>query len=432
MEKSIAFLIRSFAETNPDAAARAMESLEISESAAVVAQLPVEVTGPILERLGSHCAAQLFTTLGPETTQNLINRMTPKQAAVVLQHLDLELRDRLLSGGDSERIQLVREALKYPPDTAGGMMQFPVTSLPLDLTVQETIGQIRRAPRESLHYLYVTQRDGRLVGVLNMRDLLVASPLEPLERLVRRNLVTVRATMDREEVANLMRSRGFVALPVVDDDDRLLGVVRHEQVLETVEKEAFEDLQKMVGGGGDDSATTSLLTIVKHRLPWLFVNLVTAFMASTVLGMFESILLQVAALKMLLPIVAGPGGNSGAQTLAVVIRGLALKEITPANRRRVILKEATAGLVNGVSMAIVTSVVVYLWSHSAGLSLVIALALIVNTVVAGFAGAMIPLALKALGSDPAQSSSIFLSTVTDIVGFASFLGFAVLFSSWLL
>lgn len=432
MEKSVAHLIRSFAETNPDAAAHAIETLDVPESAAIIAELDSEVMGPVLERLNAHRAAAVFAHLGAEATQGLIERMTPRQAAVVLQHLDAELREQLLTGAESERIRLVRSALHYPPDTAGGMMEFPVTSLPVDLSVQETIGQIRKAPRETLHYLYVTQRDGRLIGVLSMRDLLLALPQEPLDRLVRRNLTTVRATMDREEVAELMRSRGFVALPVVDDEDRLLGVVRHEQVLDTVQKEAFEDLQKMVGAGGNESATTSLATVVKSRLPWLFVNLVTAFVASAVIGMFEGILLKVAALKVLLPIVSGPGGNSGAQTLAVVIRGLALKEIVPGNVRALLLKESLAGFLNGVALALVTGLAVLLWSHSLGLATVIALALIVNTTVAGFAGATIPLILRAIGSDPAQSSSIFLSTVTDIVGFAAFLGIAQLLSSWLL
>jgi magnesium transporter len=311
-------------------------------------------------------------------------------------------------------------------------MEFPVTSLPIDLTVQETIGRIRQAPRETLHYLYVTQRDGRLIGVLSMRDLLLALPQQPLEAIVRRNVATVRATMDREEVAELMRSRGFVALPVVDDEDRLLGVVRHEQVLDTVQQEAFEDLQKMVGASGSETVSTSLAATVKSRLPWLLVNLVTAFMASAVIGVFEGILVKVAALKILLPIVSGPGGNSGAQTLAVVIRGLALKEISPGNVRSLLLKESLAGLLNGVALALVTSLAVLVWSHSLGLCAVIGLALIVNTTVAGLAGAAIPLILRALGSDPAQSSSIFLSTVTDIVGFAAFLGIASLLSRWLL
>lgn len=432
MEKSVAYLIRTFAQTHPDAAAHAIEELDVPESAAIIAELDSAVMGPVLERLAAHRAAAVFAHLGPEATQGLIHRMTPRQAAVVLQHLDAELREHLLTGIDSEQIQLVRSALRYPPDTAGGLMEFPVTSLPIDLTVQETIGRIRQAPRETLHYLYVTQRDGRLIGVLSMRDLLLALPQQPLEAIVRRNVATVRATMDREEVAELMRSRGFVALPVVDDEDRLLGVVRHEQVLDTVQQEAFEDLQKMVGASGSETVSTSLAATVKSRLPWLLVNLVTAFMASAVIGVFEGILVKVAALKILLPIVSGPGGNSGAQTLAVVIRGLALKEISPGNVRSLLLKESLAGLLNGVALALVTSLAVLVWSHSLGLCAVIGLALIVNTTVAGLAGAAIPLILRALGSDPAQSSSIFLSTVTDIVGFAAFLGIASLFSRWLL
>jgi magnesium transporter len=431
MDNSSLFLIRSFAESNPEAAARALESLEVDEAAAVIAELPAAVAGVLLERLAPHAAGAIVGKLEPQTTRELLEHLTPRQAATVLQLLEPELREQLLSHGASETTEKLRRVLKYAPQTAGGIMDFPVTSLPVDLTVQEAIAQIRKAPRESIYYLYVTQRDGRLVGVVNTRDLLLAAPDVTLSSLVRTELTSVQATMDREDVATLMRQKGYLALPVVDDDQHLLGVVRHEQVLETVQQEAFEDLQKMVGAGGDESAMSPVGTVVKRRLPWLLVNLVTAFVASAVVGLFEGLIAQVAALAVLLPIVSGQGGNSGAQTLAVVIRGLALKEILPGRIWPLLRKELLAGFLNGILIAICTSAAVWLWSGNVGLALVIGLAMIVNMTSAGLAGAAIPLALRALGRDPAQSSSIFLTTVTDVVGFASFLGFAAMFLSWL-
>ena len=243
--------------------------------------------------------------------------------------------------------------------------------------------------------------------------------------------------MDSEEVVQLMRERGFLALPVVDFEDRLIGVVRHTEALEASHEAAFEDLQKIVGAGADERALSPVRMVVKSRLPWLLVNLLTAFMAAAVIGMFEGIIAKVAALAVLLPVVAGQGGNTGSQSLAIVMRGLALREIIPGVKKRVIVKELTGGVINGVAVAIVTAVAVFGWRAFAGdsiqagggLSLVIGLAMIVNMAAAALSGAAIPLILRALGRDPAQSASIFLTTVTDIVGFASFLGFATMFMS---
>jgi len=199
-----------------------------------------------------------------------------------------------------------------------------VVSFPLDLTVQQAAAAIRRAPREALHYLYVTRRDGELVGVLTMRDLLLAKPQQPIEPLVRRPIVSVPATMERDEVVDLMTERRFLALPVVDSENKLVGVVKHDTAMEAQQLEAFEDLQKMTGAGGDEQALSPVTTVVKRRLPWLMVNLVTAFMAAAVVGLFENVIAQVTALAVLLPVVAGQGGNTGSQSLAVVMRGLAL------------------------------------------------------------------------------------------------------------
>jgi magnesium transporter len=317
--------------------------------------------------------------------------------------------------------------MTYPPDTAGGMMEPRVTAIPVDLTVKAAITYLRKAPRQTLHYLYVTDSDGKLAGVLNMRELMLASPQDRIESLTHREILTVPETMTREEVVTLMRRHRFLALPVVDGEGRLVGIIKHDEALRASQLEAFEDLQKMVGAGGDERALSPVSTVVKRRLPWLYVNLLTAFLAAAVVGLFEGTIQKVTALAVLLPIVSGQGGNTGAQALAVVMRGLALREILAGMKRRVIVKEVIAGVLNGVAIAVVTGAAVWIWSRNYGLALVIFLAMIVNMAAAGLSGAAIPLILKALNKDPAQSSSIFLTTVTDCVGFASFLGFAVIF-----
>jgi magnesium transporter len=297
----------------------------------------------------------------------------------------------------------------------------------MELTVEAATAYLRKAPRQSLFYLYVTDGDGKLVGVLNMRELMLAPPHDRIDSLVHRQILSVPETMTRAEVVTLMRRHRFLALPVVDSDGRLMGVIKHDEALRAGQLEAFEDFQKMVGAGGDERALSPISTVVKRRLPWLYVNLLTAFLAAAVVGMFEGTIQKVTALAVLLPIVSGQGGNTGAQALAVVMRGLALREIISGVAKRVIVKEVLAGLFNGIAIAIGTAGAVWTWSRNYGLALVILLSMIVNMVAAGLSGAVIPLILKSLNRDPAQSSSIFLTTVTDCVGFASFLGFAVIF-----
>jgi magnesium transporter len=329
----------------------------------------------------------------------------------------------------------LRSLAKYPGDTAGAMMEPRVASLSSDLTVQQATAAIRKTPREALHYLYVTDRDGGLAGVINMRDLLLANPRDPIGPLIKTSLLTVPDTMPSKDVVLKMRENRFLALPVIDFEGRLVGVVKQADALRAGQDIAFDDMQKIVGAGADERALSPVRLVVKSRLPWLYVNLLTAFMAAAVIGAFEGIIAQVAALAVLLPVVAGQGGNTGSQSLAVVMRGLALREIVPGQKRQLIQKELISGVINGVAVAIVTSLAVFAWRLLAGdtmtagigLALVIGMAMIVNMAAAAVSGAIIPLLLQACGRDPAQSAAIFLTTVTDIVGFAAFLGFASLF-----
>lgn len=425
--KPLESLLHSFVELHPEDAARAFESLDTGEAVRLIGTLPEDVAGRLAERLAPSVAAPVIERLEPDHALRLLSELAPRPASAIVHHLHDDMREQMLQKLPPETARQLRELHAYPAETAGAMMEPRVVSFPIDLTVEQAISAIRKARRDALHYLYVTKRDGSLAGVINMRDLLLAEPQTKIEPLVRREVLSIPETMPSEEVVALMRGRRFLALPVVDIDGRLLGVVKHNEALETGQMEAFEDLQKMVGVGGDERALSPVATVVKRRLPWLIVNLVTAFMAAAVVGVFEETIAKVAALAVLLPIVSGQGGNSGAQSLAIVMRGLALREILSGTRRRVVIKEVTAGLVNGIAVAAVTGLAIYCWKWNIGLAMVIFLAMIVNMVAASLAGAVIPMVLKALGRDPAQSASIFLTTVTDIVGFASFLGLAVLF-----
>jgi magnesium transporter len=429
--KPVDALIRAFVELHPEDAARAVESLPPADAARVIKNMPTRTATGLLERLQPHLAAHLLEQTTDERCRDLLTETDAHTASAILHHLDEVRREQVLGGLPEDTARSLRELAEYPAETAGGMMESKVVALSIDLTVQLAIAAIRKAPREALYYLYVTHRDGRLAGVLSMRDLLLASPRDPIEPLVRQSVLSVPPTMVREEVVDLMSEHGFLALPVVDPAGKLLGVVKYDEALQAATLEAFEDLQKIVGAGGDERALSPIATVVARRLPWLFVNLVTAFMAAAVVGVFEGIIAQVSALAVLLPVVSGQGGNSGSQSLAIVIRGLALREIVPGTAGRVLRKELFAAAINGTAVAVVTAAAVYLWSASVGLAMVIGLAMVVNMTAASVSGTIIPLMLRRLGRDPAQSAAIFLTTVTDIVGFASFLGFARVFMSWL-
>ena len=420
-------MFRSFAGQHPGDAARAIETLPAPEAARILSELSTKSAGAVLERVAAAPAAAILASVGPELTRDFLALLKPRQAAAILHNLEDAAREAAIAGVPAAEARRIRSLLQYPPDTAGGMMEPQITTISEDLTASQAVATLRRAKRHTLYYLYVTDRDGRLAGVLNMRELLLAAPRDPIAPLVHREVVTVPATMTREEVTELVRQRRFVALPVVDSDGFLLGVVKPDEILEALQEEAFGDLQKMVGAGEDERALSPVSMVVRKRLPWLYVNLLTAFLAAAVVGLFEATIQQVTALAVLLPVVAGQGGNTGAQALAVVMRGLALRELVPGTTRSLLVKEVLGALLNGIGVAVATGAAVYLWDGRLGLVLIISLAMIVNMTAAGLAGAVIPLALRAAGRDPAQSASIFLTTVTDVVGFAAFLGFAVLF-----
>lgn len=432
MKRPLESLVRSFVDLHPEDAARALEALEPTDRVRVFSILPSRIALTLVERISPHVVAPMLLALNKEQQQELLTTLPPRVASGILHHIQDTERDQLLEDLGEPTARSLRELARYPADTAGGIMEPKVVSLSSDFTVQQAISAIRKAPRDALHYLYVTKRDGALLGVINMRDLLLAAPRDPIKPLINTNVLSVHDTMNSDEVVEMMREKRFLALPVIDFEGRLVGVVKHSEALQAGKESAFEDLQRIVGAGADERALSPVPFVVRSRLPWLYVNLVTAFMAAAVVGIFEGTIAKVAALAVLLPVVAGQGGNTGSQSLAVVMRGLALREVIPGVKRRLIVKELIAGLINGIAVAVVTSIAVLGWrlssgdsmTVSSGLALVIGLAMIVNMAAAAGAGAVIPLILQVLGRDPAQSAAIFLTTVTDIVGFAAFLGFA--------
>jgi magnesium transporter len=299
------------------------------------------------------------------------------------------------------------------------------------MTISAALDVLRRSGTRRARSLYVVDRDNKLVGKVDMqsmamakRDQRLGDMLEPLEG-------TVLATAPRSEVVEQLERYRVDSLPVVDVEGRLMGVVRYNRLFDAIESVATADMQRMVGASADERALSSPMFSVKRRLPWLHINLLTAFLAAAVVGVFESLIAQFTALAVLLPVVAGQSGNAGSQALAVTMRGLALREIGTREWRRVLVKEVTVGLVDGAALAVTCGLSVFLWSQSIGLAVVIAVAMVLSMVCAGISGALVPIVLTRVGQDPATASSIILTTVTDVSGFVSFLGTATILSAWI-
>lgn len=311
-------------------------------------------------------------------------------------------------------------------------MQPRAPSLPARLTVKQALGRLRRfKPRETA-VLVVTDDSGKLLGLVDLVDVVQAAPGTLLESLLPAAApIRVNATTPRDEIINLFTRNRLQLLPVVDFEDHLLGVIRQSSVITATQEEAATDMQAMVGVSRDERALSSPLSAMRKRLPWLNINLLTAFLAAAVVGLFENTIAQFTALAVLLPVVAGQSGNTGAQALAVIMRGLALREIQVRQWQRVLVKEVLAGALNGIAIAVVTGFGVLVWSKSVGLAAVIGVSMVISMALAGLSGAAIPLVLTRIGQDPAQSASIILTTVTDVVGFFSFLGLATVFSALL-
>jgi magnesium transporter len=426
-------LVQRFFEHDPVAAVQSLETMKESDAMKVLRALPAPLAVQAFRLLSAGHAAQLLKDAPPDIFREILDKLEPRQGAALFLNFSHEDREKFLEHMPEKTRANVAELLRYPENSAGRIMSTDFLTLHTSVRVKDAIRRIRTLARRNApaSYVYVVDSEDHLVGVINMRDMLIASSTQTLESVMRTDIVSVNSFLDREEVANLLSSLRYFAAPVVDGENRMLGVVKADELISDVQDEATEDIQKMFGAGGDERAMSPVLFSLRKRLPWLHVNLGTAFLAASVVGLFEDVIARFTVLAVFLPVVAGQGGNAGAQTLAVVMRGLVMREIPRGKIWGLILKETSVGILNGVSIGLVTALIAWLWHGNVVLGVVIGLAMIVNLFAAGLSGAAIPLTMKALGLDPAQSSSIVLTTVTDVVGFFSFLGFAVLFQNHL-
>lgn len=428
---AVAALNRRYLLDYPHEAARQLESLSPEDGAAILALQPPHAVVRAWQSLGADVARAILERVPAELAKHLLSEAEPAAAAAALAQFGDEDRERRLASLDPQVAHELRELLRYPENSAGRLMDPNVTPVRAGLSVGQALARLRALKRHGLRELFVVDDEGHLTGRVEIQDLAVTEDARPLRDIVRPLAAAVTALDPHEDVVAILEHRAITELPVVNVDGRFVGVIRHAALLAAVEEETSLDIQTMVGASRDERALSGPLFAVRKRLPWLQINLLTAFLAAAVVGIFEGTIAKFTALAVLLPVVAGQSGNAGAQALAVTMRGLVLREISLRHWPRVVGKEAGAGLINGIAVAATTAVGVYVWSGSAGLVMVISSAMVIAMVIAGIAGALVPIALSRFGMDPAQSSSIVLTTVTDVAGFFSFLGIATLLASQL-
>jgi len=386
---------------NRDLAAETLNELGTERGLELLAPLNSEEISSVLQELETDDAAEFISALPEETAQEVLERMRVE---------------------DSTDVQGL---LQYEPETAGRIMTPNVFSLSEDLAVSEAIHAIQTAEDlEMVFYLYVVDDRRHLVGVVSLRQLLMVAPSTPLKKIMTTNVISVKTDTDQEEVARQVARYDLLAIPVTDAENKLVGVITVDDVIDVIKEEATEDIFHMAGVDVHDHVYTSVRLSVRRRLPWLGINLVTALIAASVVAIFEPTIARFSFLAVFLPVVAGMGGNCGTQTLTVIVRGLALGELTWANSRAALAKESMVGITNGLVLGVVAGFAAYLWKSNSILGLILAGAMIINMFVAGVTGSVIPLLLKKINVDPAIASGIILTTFTDVTGFLSFLGLA--------
>jgi magnesium transporter len=423
------------AERNPHDAADILEAIDEEGAADLLRDLDIDDAGDVLDEMRPEAAADVIQEMDPRRAARLIAEMNPDQAADLIGALDPHDRTAVLSHLDRERATEIEHLLVFAADTAGGMMTTDVGVLPVGITAGEAIETLRQLHDElgsNLMYVYVVDDTGRLIGVVSFRDLVFARPGAGLDEVMEPHVVSVYTDTDREHVTELVQRYRLVAIPVVDAGERLVGMVKVAEAMEALADEVGEDIAVMVGAGEEENVFTPVSRSVRRRIPWITFNLVVGLFIAFVISRFEDTLTTYAVLAAYMPLVALMSGNSGAQSLAVIIRSMAVGDLPRGRALRAIRREATVGLVDGLIMAVIASGAAALTlaafqdastrQVSPGeLAGIVFASVWVAFTVAGVVGSGIPVVLRRLGQDPAVASNIFLTLTTDMVGFGGFL-----------
>jgi magnesium transporter len=421
----LALFTRRAHDFEPADLAEVLTALDEKERVSVVQALPPELSSQALAEMPEEAhAEETLAALDPDLAAEIVDELDDDDAADILGELDPKRQEQILSAVEDR--SEVDQLLRYHEETAGGLMTTHMVTVTDTATAEQALDEIRRQAEEveDFYQVFVVDMENHLIGTLPFKDLVISRPERPVRAFMTDADIFVTPDLDQEEVARLMARYNLPSVPVVDEQGRLLGRVTFDDVIDVVEAETTEDLLKFGGVSPDEELAAGWRTAVRSRLPWLSVNLLTAFLAGGVVYSFQHTIQRTLALAVWMPIIAGMGGNAGTQALAVTVRRLALGLLPVKVFTRVVGKEILVGIINGLAIGVVVGIVAAWMGEGPRLGLVVFLAMVGNLMVAGFAGAFIPILLERSGIDPAVASSIFVTTFTDVCGFLLLLGLA--------
>ncbi|MBN2397092.1 MAG: magnesium transporter [Deltaproteobacteria bacterium] len=422
-------IIDLFSDLHPADIADLIDNLAEQEKIHLFSLLEVEKASDVITELSDVSREQILEDISDKKLAEIIDEMDSDDAADVIAELPEDQARAILAEIEPDESQDLKNLLKYEEDTAGGIMQSELVSVPSDSTINDALKAVIQASEEieNVYNVFVVDKDNTLIGTIPLQRLITAKRTSPATESVDKDIPSVQTDVDQEEVARMFEKYDLVSLPVVDTGNHLLGRITIDDIVDVMEEESSEDIYRIAGLDEDDTVFNEPMESVKRRLPWLYLNLVTALASALVIGFFEDTIRMVIALAVFMPVVAAIGGNAGSQTLTLIVRGLALGEVTFDNAKKALYKQIVVGVVNGMAVGIVIGIIAFLWKGMPVLGVVLGLAMIINVFVGTLIGTLVPLSLKWIKADPALGSHIFVTAFTDAFGFLSFLGLATIF-----
>ena len=400
----------------------------------ILEKLPDEYVALLLDYAEDDEKFNLLSLFSKNRQAQIISEMSSDELVDLLGTLDEDEQNEIITNMNTEEVEEVKTLLSYDPESAGGIMATEFISIKETDTVNETINYLRTmAPdSETPYYIYVVDDLDVLKGVVPLRQIIVSTPDTLIKDIMIENIISAPVDMDQEEVSHIFDKYGFMAIPVVDHNGEILGIITVDDVMEIMKEEYTEDMFRLAGLDEEEKVAGTVIGAINSRLPWLLVNLVTATLAAKTVSLFENTIAQIVALATFMPMVAGMGGNAGSQTLTLIIRGIAIGEISYENQADILKKEIAIGIINGLCLGLVVGVLGYFWVGSLVFGFVIGTAMLLNLIVATISGYLVPILLKKVGIDPALASAVFVTTVTDVLGFFFFLGLATVMLQYLI
>jgi len=417
------FINQTLKDLHPSDTANLIENLSYETRVKLIEIESFNIAPEIFIELNESIQSDVLHLISIDSISEIVKRLESDDAVSILENLELDKKNLILDKLPPKDRFLLEEGLSYPEDSAARIMQREFTAIPSDWTVGQTIDYLRESkdlPQEFLE-IFIVDNEFKPIGIVPSSRVLRTSRDSKMNLIMREMPVLISVNMDKEEVGQAFENYNLVSAGVVNKNNKLVGMITADDILTVVQEEAEEDVLRLAGVGNEE-ITDTVFVKTKRRFNWLLVNLATALLASWVISIFGAEIEKVVALAFLMPIVASMGGNAGMQTLAVTIRAIATKELSSGNINKIITKEFFIGVLNGIIFAIITGVIIQLWFKQFDLSIIIAASMVLNMIVAGLFGILVPVSLKKMNIDPALASSVFVTTITDVIGFLSFLG----------